>query len=164
MASGETLITFDPRSHVPPASNFATMDLRNVHSVLDFDGAGSEYAFFEEVMPRHYAGGGITLTVGTTWSSATSGVTRWGFSWERHQDGSGDLDADSFAATQYLQVTANGTSGVMVYAATAFTNGAAIDSIAVGEHFRLLVCRDPVNDADTITTDAELWFVELKET
>jgi hypothetical protein len=118
------------------------------------------------VLPRNYSGGGITLTVGTTWTSATSGVSRMGFAFERHQDATDNIgtSAGSFAATQYMKINVSGTSGVIVYTATPFTNGAAIDSIAIGEHFRLLVCRDAINDDDNVTSDLELVSVELKET
>ncbi|NIQ10453.1 MAG: hypothetical protein GWO10_16275, partial [candidate division Zixibacteria bacterium] len=43
-----------------------------------------------------------------------------------------------------------------------FTDGADMDSIAVGEGFRMKITRDATND--TATGDAELRFVEIKET
>ena len=163
MASGNTLLSFTPLSNVPPSTDFATFDTRNFHPVLDFDGSATEYGSFEDVMPRHYAGGGITLTVGTMTTSATSGQFRLGFAWERHA-GSFDLDTNLFSATQYLHITAVATPGVVIYGATNFANGTAISNIAAGDHFRLLVARDPVNGNDDITTDIELVSVELRET
>ena len=42
MASGDTLLVFTPLHNEPPASNFATLDLRNLHPVLDFDPTTNE--------------------------------------------------------------------------------------------------------------------------
>ena len=39
-----------------------------------------------------------------------------------------------------------------------------MDSVAVGEGFRLRINRDADNILDTLVGDAELLFVELKET
>jgi hypothetical protein len=44
----------------------------------------------------------------------------------------------------------------------AITNGANMDSVAVGEAFRLRIRRDVTND--TAAGDAELLAVEVKET
>ena len=38
MASGDTLNVFTPLQNEPPASIYATLDVRNLHPVLDFDG------------------------------------------------------------------------------------------------------------------------------
>lgn len=165
MASGDSLLSWTAQGAQPVTNNFARQNLRNSHPVVDFDPTATEYVAFEDVLPRHYAGGGITVTAGWIAASATSGTARWGFSFERHQGSTDDLDSSALAAaTQYMDSVAAGTSGQLVYTATAFTNGAAIDSIAVGEHFRLLVLRDAVNGNDTMAGDAELVSLELKET
>ena len=163
MASGDTLLSFTALSNIPPSTDYATLDLRNYHPVLDFDGSTTEYASFEGVLPKNYAGSGITLTVGTMTTSATSGQFRLGFSFERHS-GSFDLDTNLFTATQYLHITAVATAGVMIYASTSFANGSAISNIATGEHFRLLVCRDSANPNDDFSSDIELASLEMWET
>jgi hypothetical protein len=59
MASGNTLCVFTPYNNEPPAAIYATLDVRNYHPVLDFDGATDEEAVFTSILPRNYAGGGL---------------------------------------------------------------------------------------------------------
>jgi hypothetical protein len=65
---------------------------------------------------------------------------------------------------QAVTDAAPGTSGYVTIASIAFTDGAQMDSVAAGEGFRLSVIRDADNGSDTMTGDAELWAVEIKET
>jgi len=164
MASGNTLCVFTPHNNMPPSSNFATIDTRNSHLVLDFDASTAESAVFGTVLPRHYAGGGITATIAWMATSATSGGCVWNGAFERHQASTDDLDSDSFATAQAATGTAPGTSGHVLYTAITFSSGANMDSLAVGESFRFKVTRDATNGSDTMTADAELLRVELKET
>ena len=60
--------------------------------------------------------------------------------------------------------SAPATSGAAQYTAIAFADGAAIDSIAIGESFRLKVSRNAADVEDDITGDAEILAVELRET
>lgn len=162
MASGDTLCIFTPAQGIQPASNFATFDLRNGHLVADFDATTGEALIFEDVLPRNYAGGGITVYVRSAATSATSGTIGWLVAFERVGDVQ-DMDADSFASDQTITAaTVSGTSGIPTTSNVAVSNGANIDSLAVGESFRLRVTRDVAND--TATGDAELISVELKET
>ena len=57
--------------------------------------------------------------------------------------------------------TVPGTSGLVDVVSIAFTDGADMDSVAAGEGFRLKVTRDA--SSDDATGDAELRFVELRE-
>lgn len=163
MASGNTLCTFFPTDNEPPSSNYATFDARNGHPTLDFDDTTQEAAIFTSVVPRHYAAGGITVYIHATMTSATSGTLGWDVSFERVSDATTDIDSDSFATAQTVTAaTVPGTSGVLLVLNVAVSNGANMDSIAVGEAFRVRVRRDVAND--TATGDAELLAVELKET
>jgi hypothetical protein len=180
MASGDTLIVFTPHANEPPATNFATIDLRNGHMVLDFDNTTNESALFGAVLPRNYAGGGITVAI--LWMGGSAGLLRdaisggdvitplatgnvkWNAAFERHQLGTDDLDTDSFAAAQTVTSAAPATDGSVQSASIPFTNGAQIDSLAVGESFRLKVTRDAADAGDTMSGDAELLRVELRET
>ena len=163
MASGNFMGVFTPLSATFPASAFATLDLRNNHPVLDFDGSTDEEAYFEGTLPAHYAGGGLTVTVHVAFSSATSGTSRWQASIERMNT---DLDADSFPSFQSQTLAANGTSGITTSAAIAFTSGAQMDSLAASENYRLVIHRDAdgTSGTDDIATDAELVRVVITET
>lgn len=165
MASGDTLLIFTPQSNVQPASNPATFDWRNDHLVLDFDAATAEAAVFPAVLPRHYAGGGITLTIVGSFTSSitTTQAARLGVSIERMDNNNLDIDADSFATEKTVDVNPRATSGLLTYATLAFTN-AEIDALAVGESFRLKLRRVAADAADTATGDFELHRIEIRET
>ena len=163
MASGDTLLIFTPLHNEPPSSNPATLDLRNSHPVLDFDAGTNEDAVFSAVMPRSYAGGGLTVYIHYAMSSAVSGDVDWDVSLERIGDQQQDIDSDGFAAVNSVDnTTVPGTSGLVDIVNVTFTDGADMDSVAVGEGFRMKVTRDAASD--TATGDAELCFVEIKET
>jgi hypothetical protein len=165
MASGDTLCTFTALNNEPPSSNFATLDTRNGHPVLDFDATTDESAVFSAILPRHYGGGGITVYLHVSASGITSGNYIFDVAFERIGDGQQDVDSDGFAAAQSLAATAvPGTDGHVDIVSIAFTNGAQMDSIAVGELFRLKVTRDADNGSDTAAADIELHAVEIKET
>ena len=163
IASGDTLVTLLPYANEPPAANYATLDTRNGHPVLDFDGSADEEAVFTAVMPAHYAGGGVTVKLHCAFTSATSGTGNVEVSFERIT--SLDIDADSFATMTDGSVTPNGTSGIETILSIAFANGAAMDSVVAGDLFRIKVRRDAdgTNGTDDITTDMELLAIEVVE-
>ena len=166
MASGDTLVTFFPYDNEPPSASYATLDTRNAHPCLDFDGAADEEAVFTGILPRNYAGGGLTVYLHVAFTSATSGNAYWQAAIERMDDASLDVDADSFASFQAAAGNPNGTSGAMTLVTITFTSGANMDSLAAGEMFRLKIRRDADGTAgtDDVATDAELYAVEIKET
>jgi len=67
--------------------------------VLDFDAGTDEEAYFGGFLPNNYAGGGLTVTLVWSASSATSGNSVWQVDIERHSDDDVDLDSDSFGGT-----------------------------------------------------------------
>jgi hypothetical protein len=151
----------------PPASAFATLDTRNSHPVLDFDGVTDEEAVFGGVLPVSYAGGGITIEIWVAFTSATSGSAHFQAAIERIDVSSLDIDADSFSAfNESSAITAPGTSGQAIKTTVTFTDGADMDSLAAGEAFRLKIRRDAdgTGGTDDITTDAEVLRVVLRET
>lgn len=166
MASGDTLIFIDPRDNEWLGANPATPDTRNNHPLLDFSDTTDEKAVFKCIMPRNYAGGGITVYIHYAMTSDVTNKVRWEAAFERVGDGQQDIDSDGFAAAQAVNVAAvPATSGHVDIVAITFTNGAQMDSVAVGEGFRLQVERKPSDGAnDTATGDAELWAIEIKET
>jgi len=163
MASGDTLLIFHPYNNEPPTANYATLDTRNQHPVLDFDATTNETAIFSAVMPRNYAGGGLTVYLHYAMTSAEADTVDWDVAFERIGDGVLDIDADSFAAVNSVDnTTVPATTGLVDIVNVTFTDGADMDSIAVGEAFRLSVTRDAVSD--DAAGDAELLAVEIKET
>ncbi len=162
MASGETLAIFSPLHNEPPSSNFATLDLNNLHPVLDFNGGSNEEAVFSYIMPQHYSGGGVTVYLHYA-VAGTTGDIDWDAAFERIGDQQLDIDGDSFAAVNSVDGTSiPGTSGLVDIVSIAFTDGADMDSIAVGEMFRLKIIRDAASD--TNGNDAHLLMVEIRET
>ena len=164
MASGDTLVVFTPLHNEPPASNFATLDIRNQHPVLDFDATTNESAVFKGILPRHYAGTtGVTVYIHYAMSSAEANTVDWDVAFERIGDQQLDIDGDSFAAVNSVDnTTVPGTTGLVDIVNVTFTDGADMDSVAVGEGFRLKITRDA--SSDDAAGDAELWAVEVKET
>ena len=163
MASGDTLLTFHPYNNEPPVANYATLDLRNLHPVLDFDDTTNEFAVFSAIMPRNYAGGGITAYIHYSMETAEVDTVDWDLAFERIGDEQLDIDGDDFAAVRSADnTTVPGTTGLVDIVSIAFTNGAEMDSVAVGELFRIKINRDA--SSDDASDDAELHAVELKET
>ena|SRR3990167_384831 len=163
MASGDSLILFHPYNNEPPAANYATLDTRNGHVVLDFDPTTNESAVFSAIMPRNYAGGGITVYIHYAMTSAEADTVDWDVAFERIGDGLLDIDGDSFAAVNSVDnTTVPGTTGLVDIVSVTFTDGADMDSVAVGEAFRLQIIRDAISD--DAGGDAELVIVEIKET
>lgn len=162
MASGNTLVTFHPRQNEYVGTNCATPDTRNGQPVLDFDDTTAKTAIFSDILPRSYAGGGITAYLHVAATSAITGT--FGFTIEFERIGSSqDIDSDSFASAQtFTATTVPGTSGRPMILSLAISDGANIDSLAAGEKFRIRIKRDVAND--NAAGDAELIGVELKET
>ncbi len=162
MASGDTLAIFTPYQNEPPATNYGIADLRNGHPILAFDDTTSWAAIFTSILPRNYAGGGLTVYVHAS-AVATSGTMGWLIAIERMDDSSLDIDADSFASdVTVTAATVPGTSGQTLVLSGAFSSGAAMDSLVAGEQFRLRVKRDVAND--TAVGNVQITAIEIKET
>jgi hypothetical protein len=163
MGSGNSLLIFHPHNNEPGTANYATLDTRNQHPCLDFDDTTNESAIFSGVMPQLYSSGGVTVYLHYAMTSATTNTVDWDVAFERIGDQQQDIDSDGFAAVQSVDnTTVPGTSGNVDVVSIAFTDGAQMDSVAVGESFRLKVTRDAASD--DATGDAELVKVEIRET
>ena len=156
-------LTFFPADNEPPASNYATLDTRNGHLVLDFDDTTGESAIFTGVLPRSYGGNGLTVEIGYSMTSATSGTCGWLVDFERIGDSQQDIDSDGFTGspTTVTAVTVPGTSGHVDVVSANVANGTAMDSIAAGELFRIKITRDVAND--NAVGDAELNWLRVRE-
>ena len=162
MASGDILQTFYPASNEPPTSNYATLDTRNSHPVLDFDDTTAEAAIFTGVL-FGYGGSGMTVSVGYSMTTATSGTCGFTVEIERIGDQVLDIDSDSFASAQTITaVTVPGTSGFVDVVSVAISDGANMDSLATDEQFRLRLTRDVAND--NASGDAEVHWISVEET
>jgi|SRR5210317_1246278 len=163
MASGDSLIMFQPWSFSPPATNAATIGHRNNHPVLNFDTTTQWTAYFSGILPRAYGSSGVTVYVHWMAATATSGTIGWDIAFERMSDNTTDLDSDSFATAQTVTAaTVPSTAGVVKVTSVAITNGANMDSVNVGDSFRLRIRRDVAND--TAAGFAQLLAIEIKET
>lgn len=166
MASGDTLCVFTPGAAELGSSGAPAFDIRNGILVLDYDDTTEESAEFAGFMPRHYDGGGITVTVGWMATSATSGTISLDVAFKSVSDDADDMDTKSFAAANNANPTTASASGEVDYATITFTDGADMDSIAAGEYFRMEVTRDAdgTTSTDNMSGDMELVFVEIRET
>lgn len=166
MASGDTLVVLMPTDNEPPASAYATFDVRNGRPVLDFDDTMDEASLFSFVLPRSYGGGGLTVHVHYSMTSAVSGKVRLDASFERIGDAVQNVDADGMAAPQSVVVGAvPATSGHVDVAAITFGAGIGLDSIAAGELCRIRIERKPSDTTnDTASGDLELHAIEISET
>ncbi|MHC4239203.1 MAG: hypothetical protein ACYSUC_05525, partial [Planctomycetota bacterium] len=125
--------------------------------------SADEHAVFSAIMPRYYGGSGVTVYLHYAMTSATSGTTDWDVAFERIGDHQQDIDNDGFAAGKSVNnTTVPSQSGLVDVVSIAFLDGPEMDNVQAGEGFRLKVTRDATND--DAASDAELLFVELKET
>ena len=117
-------------------------------------------------MPPHYAGGGVTVTVGWMATTATTGTISLDVAFKSVTDDADDLDTKAFAAANNANPTTANVSGEVDYVTVTFTDGADMDSVAAEEYFRLNVTRDAdgTTSTDNMTGDMELVFVSIKET
>jgi len=168
MASGNTLNTWFPQAAFFQASgSYPAVKKRGAVPILAYDDTTDETAWFAGVMPRHYAGGGVTFTIGWMFrASGTPGTDtcQWEISFLRVQDDTDDLDGTlTPAAANTVLDTSASADGELSYAEIAFTDGADMDSVAAGELFLIEVVRN----AQTGTAspgDAEIVFIEMRET
>ncbi len=160
MASGETLLTFDPLSNRPPATAFATVDLRGEFVVLDFDAATDEKAHFHAVVPSHYRGGSLVAMLIWTSTTATSGSAKLRVELTRLGAGV-NLDAlPAPGGSNDLVVSAPSTSGDLVVDST---DSIALNGLTPGDTLRVLITRLATDAADTMAGDLELVSLELRE-
>ena len=142
-----------------PTSDYATLDTRNTHPVLDFDTSTSESVYFRGVMPDNYDGEGITVQTWWTATTETSGTVGWLVSIEKMTGL--DIDGDSFASAQTITaVTVSATNGTIQTSSVNISDGANMGSLAAGDLFRVRISRDTAND--TMANDAELHMVEMR--
>ena len=152
-----------------PASAFANFDTPRGVPVLDFDATTNQIAVFMGVMDRAYAGGGMTLSC---WVAGANNTGDMDFQ-AAFKSVTTDVDnilsltaGKQFAATnENAAIDAPSVVGEFVSFTITFTDGADMDSVAVGEPFFLLIMRDAQDGTnDDMAGDASLLVVEGQET
>lgn len=153
----KTYGVFTPMTSQPPASNYAVLDTRNSIALLKYDAAVEWAAFWVAIIPEAASlGSGLIVKIHWLGDTATSGDVKWGAAFERMTT---DLDADSFDTETTGTSATNGTSGIITITSITCTT---IDSVAVGESFRLKIARKAADAADTMTGFAQIVSVEVR--
>lgn len=154
---------------MPPAATLPQITVRAGGStpaervlVYAFDAATIEYLDFK-VAIRGYAGGGFTVDYYWSAASATSGVCRWSGAFRRVADDAEDIDASQTYDYNDTDCTAATVSGEVAYDTVTFTDGADADSVANGDICIFRVRRNASHANDTMTGDAELWGILIRE-
>lgn len=155
-----------PQANEPPSSAFATLDTRAGFLVLDFDDTTDESAIFRFAVPDSYAGGGFTVKVLWSATSATSGTISLDVAFMSVTDDADDLDTKAFAAANNANPTTASATGEVDYISITFTDGADSDSIAAGEMAFIKITRDAdgTTSTDNLVGDMELHEVLIYET
>jgi hypothetical protein len=162
-ASGsKTVRNWFPTDASFPTSNYATLDTRNTHPVLDFDAAGYESVYFHGVMPDNYVGDeSIEVAIWYSMTSATSGDVQWGVRLE-NMNGQ-DVDTDSFASYGGTTNTVPSINGEVQEVTASLTLASSqLDSLQPGDLFRLHLTRSGGGAPDTASGDAEVHMVEMR--
>src|SRR5690606_7875263 len=117
----------------------------------------TEYVDWRCVMPQHYAGGGLTLTICSGAGTTTGGV-RWEAAIRRINDDAEDLDttAHTYDFNGVSVTTLPSAVGEVSYDDVTFTDGEDMDSVAAGEQFILRVRRKHDHADATAAADAFL--------
>lgn len=155
-----TLARFNAAANQPPGAAYATFNTRNAIAVLEYDAATDENAVFLSTIPEAADfTTGITAILKWAAATATSGDCVWVVAFERMNT---DMDSDSFATGVSGTTTTNGTSGIPNTTSINFT-GSEIDGLTAGDMFRVKVTRDADAGGDTMTGDAQLVAVEIRQ-
>ncbi len=159
---GSQLDRFNANDASFPASSPAVAQSRNEHPVLAFDDTTDENVIFNSLMSEDYSDGALTVEIHWVAKTATTGDVKWDVAFETLADAGQDIDSDSFATVQSSTDTTDGTSGKITVSSIAFTQAQA-DAIAKGDVYRLKLTRDANAGGDTLSGDAEVLRVSIKQ-
>lgn len=154
----KTIRQFSALDNHPPSTLYAQFNTRNGLAVLDFDPATLWNSVFIGIVPNDAV---LTsgLSIILTWLplSGTTGAAGWGAAIDNANTG---LNADSYdTASTSVFTTVSGTLGTLVTTTLTLTT---IDSLAVGNAYKLKIFRDAANASDTCTVNAQLFAVEVR--
>jgi hypothetical protein len=167
MASGDVVGII--QAVMPPAANSATPDVRTGGStpgeqfvVWDFDASADEYMDYL-VSLQGYAGGGLTVTMPWSASTGVAALTcQMGLAVRALVDDAEDVDSSHTYLFNTVIDVAPSAAGEVTYPTVTFTDGADMDSWADGQ--LAIVRARRYATLDTLTGDAELWGIVIKET
>lgn len=170
MASGQIVAAV--LRAIPPASSYATPDVRAGGSspaervpVWDFDDTSVEIMDFLCFLSPTYEGGGLTVVLPWSATTATSGAVVWGAAIRSFPDDTEDADvSQTYDFNLSAADTTATASGEVSYATLTFSDGVDMDSLVAGQVFILRVKRIPTDAGDNMSGDAELWLPIVKET
>lgn len=169
MASGDSLLVLGPLNGYGPDGNFATfVEIAGGQServpALAFDDTTNEFVDFHCVMPEHYGGGGLTLTVIFAAAAAT-GVVRWEAGFQRWADDTVDIGGAHPYAYNHVEGVVPSAVDEVAYDDITFTDGADMGSVVAGDAFLLRFRRQNSGLTGTnLTGDARLLAIHVKET
>jgi hypothetical protein len=155
----KTWKSWDANMGNPVASNYAVWATRNNTPLQTFNDTTAWSVFFVGVVPEAaVVASGVTVNILWAAASATTGNVKWNVQIDNAT--TGNIGTDSYDTLGTVTSAANGTNGLPTL--SSITPLTTIDSIAIGNTFRLLITRDAANAADTMTGDAQLISVEIR--
>lgn len=162
MASGDSLCSFSAQDGMPPSVGYATLvGAAGGDLVADFNASGDGIVF-RGLMPRNYTGNGITVNLHWTKTTTSTGTVSWATYFERGNDLNHSFGTDAFASCQVAAaLSASSTSQQWTTSSISIANGAGMDSISVGDLFRVRV---NAASSDNNTGHRRLAGVEIRET
>lgn len=165
MASGQSLCSASAESGYGPTGGTHAPYSENARGepVRLYGASTDAHHQFDLVLPTNYAGGGLTVDIYWDGESATSGSVVWNAAFERNNAGA-TMTSDNFSSAQAATTTTAGSAGVSSKTTITFTDGSQMASIAAGDPFRIRITRDADNGSDTMTGNARLYLIAIKET
>lgn len=158
-SGGNDLARFTANSETTLDTVGVGISSRNGHPIVAFDQTVDEGIIFHGIMSQDYSAGTMTLDMEFAGDGVTTGDVKWLVSWEAAP---ADLDVDSFHTAKTVTTTTSGTDGGTVTSTITFTQAEA-DGLAAGDPFRLKVVRDADDAGDTMTADAQLLSVHVRQ-
>jgi hypothetical protein len=127
-----------------------------------FDSASEEALFFR-FRASDYTSGNVQVDLDWYADTATSGAVVWGAQLAAITPDTDTQDVETDALPTVTQVTDThlGTVGQRLHRASITLTGAALDTLATGDHCVLRVARVSADAADTMTGDAILVSVSI---
>ena len=162
--AGESLMYCPAAAFVPTDTDGAQFTTRNELPCLAFATGQDEYARIGLWLPSGYGAGGVDIAIAwltPTVAGGTDGVF-WTTQFKSMTSDVDDFDTATFATGQGILSDPPSASGEFLYPETSHSDGAQMDSVAIGEWFQLQLFRDVSNAGDTLNEDALFVGLEIR--